>query len=310
MDSLPVRARRIRRPRRLAPVAFAIAGTAVLIGGPGGPAPGDAVDPYRAGEPATVRSVLPAGAAARVRDRGLARARLIGVPVGTHTQVSRVHDRFSGTLVDELITTDARGRRLGIVRMDGDGRVTMAVRLGWQAPAGRRIDASAARSRATSLAKASGIAGGGAPTVDAAPDGGWRVAWARVVGGVPVVGDGSVVTLFGDGTLHAAARRERPLAATPPTTLTAPAVERIARQRLATLLGPAIGDARIERQRLAWIAPNDTFDPKAPDAPDPVLRLAWVVEVRTAGSLADRLRALELYLDAGDGALLGGDLLR
>jgi hypothetical protein len=55
---------------------------------------------------------------------------------------------------------------------------------------------------------------------------------------------------------------------------------------------------------------NDTFGAAAPDAPDPVLRLAWVTRAWTSPEQADQLRALELYLDAGDGRLLGGDVLR
>ena len=58
------------------------------------------------------------------------------------------------------------------------------------------------------------------------------------------------------------------------------------------------------------MAPNDTFSPDRPDAPSSTLRLSWVARVATTGSLADSLRGLELYVDAGDGALIGGDVLR
>jgi hypothetical protein len=61
---------------------------------------------------------------------------------------------------------------------------------------------------------------------------------------------------------------------------------------------------------LAWMAPNDTFAPSRPDAPAATLRLSWVARVATTAALADSLRGLELYLDAGDGSLLGGDVLR
>ena len=306
---MPVSRPAAPRARLLVPLALATAGAALLIGSPGGPAPGGAGDRYRAGEPATERSVVPAALVTGVTRRGLAQARALGVPSGTDTSVARVIDRFSGTVVDEVVTTDARGRRLGIVRIDGAGRLASAVRLGWRAT-GARVDAARARALGVMFAARGGITGSGTPVVTASADGGWRVAWVRRVDGVPVVGDGNVVTLFGDGTFHAAARRERQLAAAPAATLEAPTAVRIAGERLGALLGAARGQARIVGSRLAWIAPNDTFDATAPDAPDPVLRLAWVVEVRTAAPLADRLRALELYLDAGDGSLLGGDLLR
>ena len=301
---------RARRAGLLAPVALAAAGAVLLVGGPGGPLPGGAADRYRAGERASERTILPGEAATTVRARGLARARSLGVPVGSGTVVSRVTDRFIAAELDEVVTTDVNGRRLGIVRMARDGRLQMAVRLGWRDPTGGRIDESAARARATALAEESGVAGDGTATVAPAADGGWRVTWERVADGVPVLGDGTAVTLFEDGTFHAAARRERPLAAAPGELLAQPSVRRIAGERLADLLGPAGAQARIERSRLAWVAPNDTFDSHAPDAPDPVLRLAWVVEVGTVAPLSDRFEALELYLDAGNGSLLGGDLLR
>ncbi len=134
--------------------------------------------------------------------------------------------------------------------------------------------------------------------------------WPRRHDGIPALGDGTTVTLFADGTLHAAAVAERPRAEAPVRTLERATVERLARVRLDTLLGASRAQARIVDAHLAWVAPNDTFDAEAPDAPDPLLRLAWVVEARTFGALAGRLRALELYLDAGDGGLIGGDLLR
>jgi hypothetical protein len=58
------------------------------------------------------------------------------------------------------------------------------------------------------------------------------------------------------------------------------------------------------------MAPNDTFDAARPDAPAEIRRLAWVISVRTSGRLADSLRGLEVSIDAGDGSLLGGDVLR
>jgi hypothetical protein len=59
----------------------------------------------------------------------------------------------------------------------------------------------------------------------------------------------------------------------------------------------------------AWVAPNDTWDPARPDAPDATLRLTWVVRLESTGALAERMRMLEFWLDAGDGALIGGDIV-
>jgi hypothetical protein len=140
---------------------------------------------------------------------------------------------------------------------------------------------------------------------------GWFVRWGRVVGGIPVPGDGLRVQLWPDGTFHGLTASEDPLAARPTTTIPASTAE----TTVTTLLDrwiPASSrkNARIVGSSLAWIAPNDTFEPARPDAPAEVRRLAWVVSVRMTGPLAGSLRALEVSIDAGDGALLGGDVLR
>jgi hypothetical protein len=308
---MPALRLRARRTGILIPIALATAGVALLAGAPSGPHPGAAGDSYRAGEPATARSALPAGEATLVRARGIDGAQNLGIPTGARSRTARVVDRFAGTVLDELVTIDGGGRRVGIVRMRPDGRVVSAVRLGWLARADRPIGATRAVKRAISLASAARLAADGSPVVRRTADAGWRVSWPRTVDGTPVVGDGTSITLFADGTFHAAAVRERTLAPAPATRLGRTEAAQLARARLRTLLGPEDGArARIVAAHLAWVAPNDTFDASAPDAPAPVLHLAWVVEARTSGSLAARLRALELYLDAGDGDLIGGDLLR
>jgi hypothetical protein len=79
---------------------------------------------------------------------------------------------------------------------------------------------------------------------------------------------------------------------------------------LGTLFGDRTDQVAITTLALAWVAPNSAFDPTGPDAPGTTLRLAWVAEARTSGPLADELRAVKLFLDAGTGALIGGDVLR
>jgi hypothetical protein len=301
---------RARRTALFVPPALGIVAAALFLGGPGGPPPGTAVDRYRAGEPAATRTSLPPAAEERARARGLAHARALGMPLGRGSSVMHVVDRFAGTALDEVVSTDVRGRRVGIIRLRPDGRLAMAVRLGWHAAGGAGIDEGRAVAGARALAAAAGLATAGEPVVGRAADGGWRVAWPRTTSGIPVPGDGTEVTLFADGTFHGAASRERTLAAAPASLLDRAAAETLAGHRLGALLGASAPLARIVGMRLAWVAPNDTFDSSAPDAPDPVLRLAWVAEARTVAPLADSLRALELYLDAGSGALLGGDLLR
>jgi hypothetical protein len=70
-----------------------------------------------------------------------------------------------------------------------------------------------------------------------------------------------------------------------------------------------VGDLTLVATEQAWVAPNDTWDSARPDAPEPILRLAWVVRYEAHGPLAERIRLVEFWIDAGDGRLLGGDLV-
>ena len=208
-----------------------------------------------------------------------------------------------------MTTFDAGGRPIAIQRFNPDGRLRTAVRLGWSTARGD-LTASAARIAAASLLARAGITGLGQGVATEDPNGrGWTVSWPRRADGARVQGDGTWVRLWADGSLHSVATVDSPLAPAPPSTLTADAARRLAEAQLGGWSrdgGPVGAIAALE---LAWIAPNDLFDPARPDAPDPVRRLAWVVRVTPAATLASRLRALELYIDAGDGRLLGGDLL-
>jgi hypothetical protein len=60
---------------------------------------------------------------------------------------------------------------------------------------------------------------------------------------------------------------------------------------------------------LTWLAPNEAADGSRLDAPDGTLRLAWIARFSTSGPLAERVRAVEVWLDAGDGRVLGGDVI-
>ncbi len=140
---------------------------------------------------------------------------------------------------------------------------------------------------------------------------GWSVRWDRIVDGVPVPGDGLRVQLWPDGSFHGLAATEHRLATRPSSTISVSSAEMTAGRLLDRWISsPDRASARIGATALAWVAPNDTFEPARPDAPADVRRLAWVVSVRTSGPLADVLRGLEVWIDAGDGSLLGGDVLR
>jgi hypothetical protein len=130
------------------------------------------------------------------------------------------------------------------------------------------------------------------------------------VDGVPVPGDGLRIQLWPDGSVHGLTRSERALADRPAAALDAVRARSIAEAQLGTWFRGGVGGGMtIAGLGLAWVPPNDTFAPAGPDAPDSVLRLAWVVRATASGQLTDTLRALEIYVDAGSGAVIGGDIL-
>jgi hypothetical protein len=300
-----------RRAGRLL-AAVAVAGTAIALGFPGGASTGDAADRFVAGSPVTERTpVTPDKAAAALARAAEVRSHL-GLPEPAASRVERVVDRFDGTAYDEVTESDRTGRTLQLHRFDARGRLVGAVAFGWKAAGGPPMpSAAAARARGNRLATDLGLDTAGTPDVRQGPDDtGWTLTWPRVVDGVPVVGDGVRLDLWPDGRMHAVVRTERPLAARPASTLDEATARARATTTLGTIFGSRSGQVSIATLGLGWVAPNSAFDPTGPDAPGATLRLAWVVEARTSGPLADALRAVKLYLDAGTGALIGGDVLR
>ncbi len=302
----------LRRRRTRLLIAAAVAGAGIAVGLPGGTAPGDAADRFVAGGPAAERAPLRGERAATALTAAGTARRKLGLPEPTSVSVDHVTDRLDGTTYDEVTERDAAGRRLHLQRFDERGRLVGAVSFGWQAAGGRRLpDAASARARAARLAADLGLDVTGQPDVRQEPDEtGWTIAWPRSVDGIPVPGDGVRVDLWPDGRVHAVTRTERPLASRPARLLDEAATRERAALAIGDLFGSRSGQVAIATVGLGWVAANDAFDPTAPDAPYATLQLAWVVEARTSGELSEGLRAVKLFLDAGTGELIGGDVLR
>ncbi len=244
--------------------------------------------------------------------RATGHERNLGLVTPARRTVQRVVDRRETRTYVEVTDLDGRGRPLAVLRYGTDGQLGAAVRLGWVVGRGRPLGTAAeAEAAGIRLVRAVGTEPAGPPQATRWSGGGWTVAWPRVADGIPVPGDGLRVQLWADGSFHALASSERPLAARPAATR-ARAEAEAAVGRLLDRWIPVGSRAatRIVDAALAWVAPNDTFEAARPDAPGDVLRLAWVVRVQTGGSLAGALRGLEVAIDAGDGSLLGGDVLR
>ena len=289
---------------RLALLAI-VGGGLVLAGAP----PSQGADPFVAGG----RSTRPVAVAPSQADRALARAaelaKVLHLP-GVNRHAERLDDRFEHRVYDEVVATDASGREVSVSRFDLDGKVVMALTLGWQPGRGRAVGRDDAAARGFEVAAAAGLAISGSPAVTwSAGAGGWSVAWPRVVDGVPVLGDGVRISLWSDGSFHGLTRMERPLAAAPLRRIGDGVARKAAARIVAERFGGDAGALRVIATELAWVAPNDTWEPERPDAPAETLRLAWIVRLKTTGALAERLRLVEYWIDAGDASLLGGDVV-
>jgi len=291
-------------PARL--LMLTAAGVAFVGVGLGG-ATGQAADPFVAGQRSTRSVTIGATDAGRAVEHAAALSRALGLPAGAGT-VQRLDDRFEHRTYDEVVSRDRAGRAVALARFGTDGRVVMALALGWRGSSAKAVSRAVAADRAAAFARASRVAVAGLPAVSPVSSG-WSIRWTRVASGAPVLGDGVRVLLWPDGAFHGLAVSERPLAEAPDRRIAAAKAERIAERTAAARYGTKASGLSVGLSRLAWVAPNDAWNAAAPDAPGGTLRLAWVVTIRTDGALAERLRGLQVWVDAGDGSVVGGDVM-
>ena len=271
-----------------------------------------AADPFRSGQRGVAATLLSGVAAGPSIAKAALSATALGLrPAATRT-VAEVVDHLAGAAYQEVTDLDANGRMLALQRFDPAGRLVGALRFGWTGDGGPNLASeAAARSRAEQVVGSLGSAPGGTPRMVLAANGGWTASWTRTVAGIPVPGDGVRLQLWADGSFHGLSRVERSLAPAPAVILDRTTIRRSIDARLdGWFTGASRSQVVVTAAELAWIAPNDTFAPLRADVPASVLRLAWVARIGTTGALATSLRGLEIYLDAGDGSLLGGDVLR
>lgn len=245
----------------------------------------------------------------RAKARGRTLSSALGLP-GVVSRAERIVDAFDHRTYDEATSVDAAGRDVAIARFDLDGRVAMAASLGWHGAASRPIDAGVALGRALGFARSAGLEVHGRPDIRASTSaGGWSLSWARVAAGVPVRGDGLRIVLWADGTFHGLAGSERALAPAPGVVIGEGAARSAAAGVISREFGALSGQLRPAAMERAWIAPNGAFTATPVDAPDAPLRLAWIARFDAEASLADRVRSVEVWIDAGDGRTLGGDVV-
>lgn len=298
--------------RRRGPIALALVALAASLLVIGAARPAEATDPFIAGQPVTRTIEIPATAADAAVRRATQTAARLRLPAAPRTIVERIEDRRAGESYDEVTELDTLGRPSAVLRYTPEGRLTAAARLGWTPGAGTPLQAPADAIRtARDIAGGAGLVPAGTPSVPSHGANGWTVTWVRSVDGVPVPGDGLRMRLWPDGSFHDLADSEHPLAPAPASRLPASVATATAVRLLDRWIPAAFrSEAAITSIALAWVAPNDTFGGGLTVGASPARRLAWVVSVRTSGTLAETLGGLEAWLDAGDGSLLGGDVLR
>jgi hypothetical protein len=303
----PVRSRRVFGGGVLFAAVVAMTATVTRT-----PAPGAAGDPFVAGQHGLASRPVSDSNARLVTDRAARAATVLGLPPAARRSVTHVVDRFGGGEYDEVTEFDSRGRPIALQRFDVRGTIAAAVRFGWQAGGDSRLATDGAvLARAGELAAGVGLDLGAPGLITRrSVQTGWTVAWTRTVDGARVLGDGIRVQVWPDGSFHSLSVAEHPLAAVPSWQVDRATAIRIATSHLDRwFAGPQRPQISTTTAELVWTAPNDAFAPDRPDAPSSVYRLAWRVGASASGSLAGRIRALEIDIDAGDATLLGGDVL-
>lgn len=267
-------------------------------------------DTARAGQPVVTDTVLSADDSPEVFARADAARDALGFPVGSKKAGRHVKDGFQNSDYDEVAEVGSSGQPLAITQFDGDGRLLAAVRF--DAPSGPQVKVTsdaAARAAQRGLA-GTGLTVGGAPRIDANTlTGGWDVHWDRVQDGFAVRGDETRVHVWQDGRIESVARVEHKLAAAPSRRLgQVEAQEAVALQVDAWSSGEDTSYA-VQGMDVEWVGPNAMFEPsKVGAAPGPY-RLAWVANIKPSGPASEYVRLITLYVDAGNGAVIGGDIV-
>jgi hypothetical protein len=261
-------------------------------------------------QPARTETVIYADDQPQVFERARKVRDALGLPKGARSSGKHVRDGYRNEDYDEVDEVDAAGNPVSLTQIDASGRLLVAVRLDLPGKSGRSVGRQTALARAKQGLAAAGVAPSAPATITANDAiGGWDVRWERQQDGYRVRGDEASVHLWDDGTIASIGRTEHLLARQPSVRLEEAKARASAKDLLdksfdGTGSSYVIGDMDLE-----WAGPNAAFDADKLNAPEAPYRLCWVVNVTPTGDAASYARLLTLYLDAGDGSLLGGDVV-
>jgi hypothetical protein len=261
-------------------------------------------------QPIRAESQLSVNQQALVLSRAGVAREALDFPVGARRTTTHVHDGFQQIDYDEVDEFDSAGHVVSVTELDGSGKLLAAVRLDAAPRPARPVDRDASLKSAQRAAAAAGLstAGIGRAETDPVVDG-WTVHWARSEGGVPVRGDETRIHVWPDGRIQSISSTQHQLASAPARQLSQTQASTDANRYLDRWFSGTSSGYRVQDLDLEWVGPNGAFDASQPLEPQPVYRLAWVVNVKPSGAASDYLWLLTMYVDAGDGSLLGGDFV-
>jgi hypothetical protein len=262
------------------------------------------------GQPALTQTTIYADKEPTVFARAAAVRDAFGFPVGTNRTGKHVRDGVQKSEYDEIAEIDKAGRQVSMAQFDAAGELVTAIRFDMPPGlAAKTTGDAAAKAAERALAKA-GLSPAGEVQVDGnSLAAGWDVHWARNEDGVAVRGDETRVRVWSDGRIQSVAHVEHGLAPAPEARLSREAGRRAASAQMDNwFAGRGFGYA-IQSMDMEWVGPNATFDPSKLGASAEPYRLAWVANVKPSGTISDVVRLITLYVDAGDGRLIGGDVV-
>jgi hypothetical protein len=260
--------------------------------------------------PIQIATVITADDRPDVFNRAVRARDALGFPVGAQRTGKHIRDSYRSTDYDEVEEADGAGRTLALTQFDPVGRLISAVRFDLPSASSPKVDRDAATKSAMRGISAAGVAAAGRYQADANPVlGGWDVHWDRSQDGFKVRGDETRVHVWPDGRIQSVAHVEHELAVAPGQRLGIDDAKKVVTGQFDRWFAGRGSGYAVGQMSLEWVAPNAAFDATKLSASPAPYRLAWVVNVKPSGVAADYVSLVTLYVDAGDGTVLGGDVV-
>jgi hypothetical protein len=234
----------------------------------------------------------------------------LGLPGGVAETAVHVTEPSNQLQYDEVTSYDVNGRPVSLTGLDASGRLVIAVRFDVPVAVENPVGAEAAAEIAAEGLSAVAVSTNGPPVVEPSVAlGGWDLHWRRLVNGVPVRGDEILVHVRDDGQIGSVGQVVHSLAPAPLVKLTSPQARALATKQIQAWSAKSGVSFSITGMAMQWVDPNAAFDPARIGAPAQPYRLAWVVTIAPQGSATAYASLVVLYLDAGDGSVVGGDMV-